>query len=125
MIQQARVEAHERMKQLALAVLTIIATAAVSHAEEYKITSWHPKSRTTVVAVTCSTFADARRAASVLTALHELKKIGPHLDPDFVMITDSQEPLTTWVIQARQFYEPREYIYVGEKDLPAAKKSDK
>ena len=37
------------------------------------------------------------------------------MDSQFSMISDPQDPLTTWVVQSAEPFQPHEYFWVGDK----------
>ena len=97
------------------AFFVVLALAPISaFAGEYTVYSWHPSAKIAVRAGQAQSFSEARRAADVLAALHAING-GPQMDSQFSMISDPQDPLTTWVVQSAEPFQPHEYFWVGDK----------
>ena len=95
-----------------LSVFCLVSASA--WAADYTVYSWHPVAKIAVRAGQGKSFADARQTADVLSALNSIKG-APQMDSEFSMISDVNEPLTTWVVQTAEPFQPHEYFWVGDK----------
>jgi len=97
---------------LSLVVATLAPVTAF--AGEYTVYSWLPGAKLAVRAADCDSFAQARSTADVLAAMHSIKSL-PQMDNQFSMISNTNDPLTTWVVQSNEPFQPHEYFWVGDR----------
>src|SRR5438552_751550 len=96
-----------------MSLMVAILVPASAFAGEYTVYSWLPGAKVAVRAAECDSFSKARSTADVLAAMHSIKGL-PQMDNQFSMISEVGDPLTTWVLQSNEPFQPHEYYWVGD-----------